>query len=541
VRRRARCGPGGGHRSRRPDSPSDVFHRRRSRPNNRRIERDRRRGPPRHARGPARTVGDAALERVEERHAEAEYIDADGTSERATEALERTRRILNEYEATPENGLVVYAGVVDTETVDYVFDDLPSPVATAAYERSNEFDTDPLDVAAGEPTYGLLIVEHGEAMFGTLTGDDVEPTATLESDRREENPTSGPLGDREQGSREFFEQVAERAEIEFLGEATDEQRKSDADPGEPDADPVEGLFVGGSDVHPPEFLDDEYLDPGSGTGSSATRWPSATPPRRGWSGWPRRPETVSRRRNGGTSTTCSTSTSPYSRPTTRPSPGARRSTRRSNTKGSRRRSPPRRYRPGNSVASNGGRSNRGRVRGRPVGRRPERAVPGGGRRRSPAPLPDRLRRRPVRAFSRPAAGLAAKSGSRRSAVGSRRPARRPKHRGQGPGRGRPVSRTAAPGSPSTSSPYSATVSSRSRPFDCSIDQERWTWVVSRAADRLKRRRRRTGGGRSGAGEATTLDVDLGAPLAPTAGEPLLAPFSSSGNDGGHLCPSEAYQ
>jgi hypothetical protein len=251
VRRRARCGPGGRHRSRRPDSPSDVFHRRRSRPNNRRIERDRRRGPPRHARGPARTVGDAALERVEDRHAEAEYIDADGTSERATEALERTRRILNEYEATAENGLVVYAGVVDTETVDYVFDDLPSPVATAAYERSNEFDTDPLDVAAGEPTYGLLIVEHGEAMFGTLTGDDVEPTATLESDRREENPTSGPLGNREQGSREFFEQVAERAEIEFLGEATDEQRKSDADPGEPDADPVEGLFVGGSDITPP--------------------------------------------------------------------------------------------------------------------------------------------------------------------------------------------------------------------------------------------------------------------------------------------------
>ncbi|MFC4358606.1 hypothetical protein ACFO0N_11705 [Halobium salinum] len=203
---------------------------------------------------------DAALELVEEKHAEAEYIDADETSERATEALERTRRILNDYEETPENGLVVYAGVVDAETVDYVFDDLPSPVGAEAFERSNEFDTDPLDVAAAESTYGLLVVEHGEATLGTLRGDEVEQVATLGSDRREDNPTSGALGDREQGSREFFERVAERAEVAFLGEDADEQRRDDANPGQSDVDPVEGLFVGGSDVTATEFLDEEYLD-----------------------------------------------------------------------------------------------------------------------------------------------------------------------------------------------------------------------------------------------------------------------------------------
>ena len=121
------------------------------------------------------------------------------------------------YEETPENGLVVYAGVVDTETVDYVFDDLPSPVARETYERSNEFETEPLDIAADEATYGLIVVEHGKATVGRFTEDDVEQLETLQSDRKEENPTGGELGDRERTHREFFELVAEKAEIEIPG------------------------------------------------------------------------------------------------------------------------------------------------------------------------------------------------------------------------------------------------------------------------------------------------------------------------------------
>lgn len=203
---------------------------------------------------------DSALERVEEEHAMTEYIDADETSERVTEALERMRRIVNDYEETPENGLVVYAGVVDAETVDYVFDDLPSPVAGERYERSNEFETEPLGVTVGESIYGLLVVEHGKAILGRFTDGDVERAETLQSDDEEENPTSGELGDREQTHREFFERVAERAMIEFLGDEADEQRRSDANPGRPDIDPVDGLFVGGSSVTASEFLDGDYLD-----------------------------------------------------------------------------------------------------------------------------------------------------------------------------------------------------------------------------------------------------------------------------------------
>lgn len=209
---------------------------------------------------PPETPIDAALERIEEEHARTEYIDADETSERVTEALERTRRILNEYEETPANGLVVYAGVVDAETVDYTFDDLPSPVPELQYERANEFDTDPLDVTAEGSTYGLIVVEHGKAALGRFVDGDVEPIEILESDTAEDNPTSGELGDREQVDREFFERVAERAGVEFLGENPDEDRRERATPGEEDVDPVGGVFVGGSSVTASEFLDGEYLD-----------------------------------------------------------------------------------------------------------------------------------------------------------------------------------------------------------------------------------------------------------------------------------------
>lgn len=205
---------------------------------------------------------DAVRERVEERHAESEYIDSDETTERVTDALERTRRVLDDYEETPENGLAVYAGVLDAETVEYTFDDLPSAVAESTYERANEFRTDPLDVAAESEasTYGLLVVEHGEAILGTFEDGEVEMAATFESERAADNPTSGALGDREQVHRDFFERVARETAVELLDENPDEERRAEANPGESDIDPVDGLFVGGSSVTATEFLDGDYLD-----------------------------------------------------------------------------------------------------------------------------------------------------------------------------------------------------------------------------------------------------------------------------------------
>ncbi|MDS0282518.1 peptide chain release factor 1 [Haloarcula onubensis] len=203
---------------------------------------------------------EAARERIEEAHTDAEQLERDETTEGTRAALETVRRVLNDYDETPANGLAVYAGVVGGDEVVYTFDDLAEPVPEFAFERDSEFDTDPLAVSPDTGRYGLLVVEHGKAALGTTAGEGAETVATLQSDTAADTPTSGELGDREQGQREFFEDVARRAGVAFLDEDPDDDAREDATPGEPDIDPVEGLFVGGSSVTATEFLEQGYLD-----------------------------------------------------------------------------------------------------------------------------------------------------------------------------------------------------------------------------------------------------------------------------------------
>lgn len=209
---------------------------------------------------PPETPLEDALERLEEAHTDAEQLERDEATVHTREALEEVRRVLNDYDETPENGVAVYAGVVGSDTVVYTFDDLSEPVSEFTFERDNEFETAPLEVPRDTATYGLLVVEHGKAVLGRTSDGETETVTTVQSDTVEDNPTGGELGDREAVHRDFFEAVAERAGVVFLGENPDEDYREDANSGRADIDPVEGLFVGGSSVTATEFLEQGYLD-----------------------------------------------------------------------------------------------------------------------------------------------------------------------------------------------------------------------------------------------------------------------------------------
>jgi peptide chain release factor 1 len=209
---------------------------------------------------PPETPLEEALGRIEEAHTDAEQLERDETTVHTREALEETRRVLNDYDETPENGIAVYAGVVGDDSVVYTFDGLSEPVSEFTFERDNEFETDPLEVPRRTATYGLLVVEHGKAALGKTSSEGTETVTTLESDTVEDNPMGGELGDREEVTRDFFEEVAEQAGIVFLNEDPDEDDREEATPGDADIDPVEGLFVGGSSVTATEFLEQGYLD-----------------------------------------------------------------------------------------------------------------------------------------------------------------------------------------------------------------------------------------------------------------------------------------
>jgi peptide chain release factor subunit 1 len=197
---------------------------------------------------PNRSLG-AVREEIEADHAEAEYLDADHASRGDRDALERARRVLLAYEAVPENGLVVYAGDVDGETVEHVFDDLPHPVTEWTYEFDNEFDTAPLQWATtAESADGLVVVERGAAVLGRLVGDDLTVEEALESQVMGKTRAGGQSAARFERERErqkeaFFDEVADEAKRAFLGD-----------------DPVDRLLVGGTTVTGEAFLEGDYLD-----------------------------------------------------------------------------------------------------------------------------------------------------------------------------------------------------------------------------------------------------------------------------------------
>ncbi|WP_254537674.1 Vms1/Ankzf1 family peptidyl-tRNA hydrolase [Halomarina litorea] len=211
-----------------------------------------------------------ARERIQSEHAEAEYIDSDGTDAPVREALERVRRVLGEYEETPANGLVVYAGVVDGEVADWIFDDLPGSVDASVYAQANTFDVGPLEAASSpDATHGLVVVERGGGAIGRFEDGGVEHVETVESGVMGKTRAGGQSADRFERKREeqkedFFEAVAEAAARAFLpaettGNATEDVAAADDDErgGEPT---VDSLLLGGTDVTVDQFQTGEFLD-----------------------------------------------------------------------------------------------------------------------------------------------------------------------------------------------------------------------------------------------------------------------------------------
>ncbi|WP_135824084.1 Vms1/Ankzf1 family peptidyl-tRNA hydrolase [Halorussus ruber] len=206
---------------------------------------------------PDASVGEA-LERVEEDRAEAEYISEKGEDAAYLDALEALRKVFQRRDSTPENGLIVYAGVVDGDVVEYVFDDLSTPVSEFTYERDNEFDTDLLEATHGSSqTFGLLVVERGGAVLGLSEGDDVEKIETFDSDVMGKTKAGGQSAqrfarERERQKEEFFETVADEAERAFLGHHGEESDGA--------AEGIDGLLLGGTEITVEDFSEGDHLD-----------------------------------------------------------------------------------------------------------------------------------------------------------------------------------------------------------------------------------------------------------------------------------------
>lgn len=188
-------------------------------------------------------------ERIAQEYAGAENIKSDQTRNRVQQALKRIQRILRRYQETPENGLVVYAGVVDEELTSDVFDDLPQPVTESTYCCDNQFDLTPIiDVVTPSETFGLIVIERGRAAIGRLVGERVIPIRSFESQVMGKSRAGGQSAqrferERERQAHEFFQQVGSIANEALIGDGM-----------------VTGLVIGGTLATARKFASGDYLD-----------------------------------------------------------------------------------------------------------------------------------------------------------------------------------------------------------------------------------------------------------------------------------------
>jgi peptide chain release factor subunit 1 len=196
---------------------------------------------------PDDSIGEAR-QPVETDYAEATTLDEQSAPRPLVEALDAVRSALSEYEAVPEHGLVVYAGVPDGDLLVETFDDLPLEIEKSVYDRANTFDLSPLEaVAEPSSTHGLLVVERGGAAFGRLDDDGVEEIETVDSDIPGKSSAGQSADrfehDRDQQTREFLDEVAERAARAFL-----------------DDEEIDGLLLGGTTGTIERFREEADLD-----------------------------------------------------------------------------------------------------------------------------------------------------------------------------------------------------------------------------------------------------------------------------------------
>lgn len=116
---------------------------------------------------------------------DAQNIKSKRTRKRVQQALTLLDSELTTINAIPENGLVLFAGVVetDTDTEEILHTTEPAtPIDTYRYHCDSSFLVDPLETLQDDrPILGLLLVDVGEAHIGVLHGTTVVHLESLSS------------------------------------------------------------------------------------------------------------------------------------------------------------------------------------------------------------------------------------------------------------------------------------------------------------------------------------------------------------------------
>jgi peptide chain release factor subunit 1 len=200
---------------------------------------------------PSRQISDVS-NYLRSEYSQSSNIKSSSTRKNVQSAISSILSRLKNFKQPPENGLVFFVGhrsigADQTNMVQYVLEP-PDPVPTFIYKCDSSFFTQPIESMLEEKeTYGLIVIDRGEATIGYLHGKRIVPVKNIPSLVPSKHGRGGQSARRferliEIAAHEFYKKVADIANESFRS-----QKK------------LAGVLVGGPGPTKDYFVKGEYL------------------------------------------------------------------------------------------------------------------------------------------------------------------------------------------------------------------------------------------------------------------------------------------
>lgn len=200
---------------------------------------------------PDKNLSDVTSQMRDE-YSQASNIKSARTRKNVQTALEIIMQRLKLIKKTPENGLVLLVGTIPRgikDRVEVYMIDPPEKITTYIYHCDSTFLLQPIkDMLEEKDTYGLLVLDRGEATVGLLKGKIIEVVRRINSTVPGKHGRGGQSQRRferliEIAAHEYFKRIGEHASEIFLNT--------------PD---LRGVVVGGPGPTKDFFVNEGYLN-----------------------------------------------------------------------------------------------------------------------------------------------------------------------------------------------------------------------------------------------------------------------------------------
>ena len=164
--------------------------------------------------------------------AQAANIKSKSTRKHVGDAIESAIAVLNRYKNAGENGLAIFVGHVivgnnKSRLVTIVIDDPPDAFTSFRYRCDSTFELTQLEeMLIDRTSYGLFVIDRGEAAYGIASGKRIHCQEELQSNIMGKHRQGGQSAQRferliEEAAHKFFKRATEHACSYWLPNITD--------------------------------------------------------------------------------------------------------------------------------------------------------------------------------------------------------------------------------------------------------------------------------------------------------------------------------